>query len=45
MVWLNHNGQVQPFGSEVAAGVSVGGRGYNLWEGQQWFGDTVSFGN
>ena len=43
MVWLNHNGPVQPFGSEVATGVTVGGRGYNVWEGSQWFGDTVSY--
>ena len=43
MVWLNHNGPVQPFGSQVATGVTVGGRGYNVWEGQQWFGDTVSY--
>ena len=43
MVWLNHNGPVQPFGTQVASGVTVGGRGYNVWEGQQWFGDTVSY--
>src|ERR1017187_7336194 len=28
MIWLNHNGSVQPFGSQVATGVSVGSRGY-----------------
>lgn len=43
MVWLNHNGPVQPYGTEVATGVTVGGRGYNVWEGSQWFGDTVSY--
>jgi cellulose 1,4-beta-cellobiosidase len=43
MVWLNHNGPVQPFGSEVATGVSVGGRGYNVWEGSQGSFDTVSY--
>lgn len=43
MVWLNHNGPVQPYGSEVATGVTVGGRGYNVWEGRQWFADTVSY--
>jgi Glycosyl hydrolase family 12 len=42
MVWLNHNGPVQPFGSQVATGVSVGGRGYNVWEGSQGSFDTVS---
>jgi Glycosyl hydrolase family 12 len=25
MVWLNHHGPVQPFGTQIAAGVSVGG--------------------
>jgi cellulase/cellobiase CelA1 len=43
MVWLNHNGPVQPFGSQVASGVSVGGRGYNVWEGSQGSFDTVSY--
>ncbi|MGH3259464.1 MAG: GH12 family glycosyl hydrolase domain-containing protein [Streptosporangiaceae bacterium] len=43
MVWLNHNGSVQPFGSEVATNVSVGGHSYNVWEGANSFGDTVSY--
>jgi hypothetical protein len=43
MVWLNHNGPVQPFGSEVATGVTVGGRGYNIWEGSQGVFNTVSY--
>jgi Glycosyl hydrolase family 12/Cellulose binding domain len=43
MVWLNHNGPVQPFGSEVATDVSVGGRSYNVWEGSQGSFDTVSY--
>jgi hypothetical protein len=43
MIWLNHNGPVQPFGSEVATNVSVGGRGYNVWEGSQGSFDTVSY--
>ena len=43
MVWLNHQGSVQPFGSEVAANVSIGGRSYNVWEGANSFGDTVSY--
>jgi Glycosyl hydrolase family 12 len=33
MVWLNHNGPVQPFGSEVASDVSLGGHTYDIWEG------------
>lgn len=43
MVWLNHNGPVQPFGSEVATGVTVGGTSYNVWEGSQGSFDTVSY--
>jgi hypothetical protein len=43
MVWLNHNGPVQPFGSEVASNVSLGGHTYNIWEGQQSSWDTVTY--
>jgi hypothetical protein len=43
MVWLNHNGSVQPFGSEVATNVSIAGRTYNVWEGAQSTWDTVSY--
>jgi Glycosyl hydrolase family 12/Cellulose binding domain len=42
MIWLNHNGPVQPFGSQVATGVSVGGRGYNVWFGKQGW-NTISY--
>src|SRR5215470_4408410 len=42
MIWLNHNGPVQPFGSKVASNVSVGGRGYNVWFGKQAW-NTVSY--
>jgi hypothetical protein len=43
MVWLNHNGSVQPFGSRFATGVSVGGRSYDVWNGQQSWGNTISY--
>jgi hypothetical protein len=43
MVWLNHNGSVQPFGSQVASRVIVGGHGYNVWEGAQSWGDTITY--
>jgi cellulase/cellobiase CelA1 len=43
MIWLNHNGPVQPFGSEVASDVSIGGASYNVWEGSQGSFDTVSY--
>jgi Glycosyl hydrolase family 12 len=42
MIWLNHNGPVQPFGSQVASDVSIDGRGYNVWYGQQGW-NTVSY--
>ncbi|HTX84223.1 MAG TPA: hypothetical protein VME44_18720 [Streptosporangiaceae bacterium] len=42
MIWLNHNGPVQPFGSKVASNVSIGGRGYNVWFGNQGW-NTVSY--
>jgi cellulase/cellobiase CelA1 len=43
MVWLNHNGPVQPFGSVVASNVSLGGHTYNIWEGAQSTWDTVTY--
>jgi Glycosyl hydrolase family 12/Cellulose binding domain len=43
MVWLNHNGPVQPFGSQVASNVSLGGHTYNIWEGAQSSWDTVTY--
>jgi cellulose 1,4-beta-cellobiosidase len=42
MIWLNHNGPVQPFGSRVARNVSLGGRNYNVWFGKQAW-NTVSY--
>jgi Glycosyl hydrolase family 12 len=42
MIWLNHDGGVQPFGSQVAS-VSIGGRGYSVWAGQQPWGDTITY--
>jgi len=42
MIWLNHNGSVQPFGSQVASNVSIGGRGYDVWFGNQGW-NTISY--
>ena len=42
MIWLNRNGSVQPFGSQVASNVSIGGRGYNVWFGNQGW-NTISY--
>ncbi|HEY2237313.1 MAG TPA: cellulose binding domain-containing protein, partial [Streptosporangiaceae bacterium] len=41
MIWLNHNGSVQPFGSQVGS-ATVGGRGYNVWFGNQGW-NTISY--
>jgi Glycosyl hydrolase family 12 len=43
MVWLNHKGPVQPFGTEIAAGISVGSSTYDLWEGQRPSWNTISY--
>jgi len=42
MIWLNHNGPVQPFGAKVASNVSIGDRSYNVWFGKQAW-NTVSY--
>jgi cellulose 1,4-beta-cellobiosidase len=42
MVWLNHHGPVQPFGSPVGT-ASLGGVSYRVWEGAQPWGDTISY--
>jgi hypothetical protein len=43
MVWLNHDGSVQPFGSQVASDVSLGGHSYNVWEGGHSWGNTITY--
>jgi Glycosyl hydrolase family 12 len=43
MVWLNHGGGVEPIGSQIASSVSIGGRSYNIWQGPQPWGDTVTY--
>ena len=43
MVWLNHNGPVQPFGSEVASNVTLGSHTYNIWQGAQSAWDTITY--
>lgn len=42
MVWLNHHGPVQPFGSLVGT-TSINGVSYRVWEGAQPWGRTVSY--
>jgi hypothetical protein len=43
MIWLNHNGSVQPAGSEVASGVSIGGNSYDVWYSGTSPGGTVTY--
>ncbi len=43
MVWLNHDGSVQPFGSTIASDVTVGGHTYNIWEGAQSTWNTITY--
>lgn len=43
MIWLNHNGPVQPSGGVVASGVSIGGHTYNVWEAQDSTWKDVSY--
>ena len=42
MIWLNHNGPVQPFGSQAASNVRIGGTKYDVWYGNQGW-NTVSY--
>jgi hypothetical protein len=43
MVWLNHQGGIRPFGKQITGDVTVGGRGYDIWEGPQKWGDTITY--
>ena len=43
MIWINHAGGVQPFGSVVASNVSVDGRTYTIWEGRMSIWNVVSY--
>ncbi len=42
MIWLNRHGPVQPFGSQVGT-ATIGGVSYQVWEGAQPWGDTISY--
>jgi cellulose 1,4-beta-cellobiosidase len=43
MIWINHTGGVEPFGSVVASNVSIGGRTWTIWEGRMSTWNTVSY--
>ena len=42
MIWLNHHGNVNPAGSQIASDVSIGGHSYNVWL-RQWRWNTISY--
>ena len=42
MIWLNRHGAVQPFGSQVGT-AKISGVSYQVWEGSQPWGNTVSY--
>jgi hypothetical protein len=43
MIWINHNGGVQPAGSVVASNVSIGGYTYTIWEDRASTWNVVSY--
>jgi hypothetical protein len=42
MVWINHRGGVEPYGSQVGT-ADINGVSYQVWEGAQPWGDTISY--
>ncbi len=43
MIWINHNGGVEPAGSVVASNVSIGGNTYTIWESRASTWNVVSY--
>ena len=43
MIWINHNGGVEPAGSVVASNVSIGGYTYTIWEDRASTWNVVSY--
>jgi hypothetical protein len=43
MIWINHAGGVEPFGSVVASNVNIGGRTWTIWEGRMSIWNVVSY--
>ncbi|HET9168486.1 MAG TPA: hypothetical protein VFN97_03585, partial [Actinospica sp.] len=43
MVWLGHQGSPQPYGTNVASNVDLGGIDYTVWEGVQTVEPTISY--
>jgi Glycosyl hydrolase family 12 len=43
MVWLGHDGPIQPYGTAVASNVDLGGTDYTVYEGVQTTTPTISY--
>ena len=43
MVWLGHDGPIQPYGTVVASNVDLGGLTYTVYEGVQTTTPTISY--
>ena len=41
MIWLNHKGSIEPYGSQVGT-ATIDGRSYQVWFGQQGW-NTISY--
>jgi hypothetical protein len=41
MIWINHNGPVEPYGSQVST-ATIGSRSYQVWFGQRGW-NTISY--
>jgi Glycosyl hydrolase family 12/Cellulose binding domain len=43
MVWLNHTGSIQPVGSNTGSTVSIAGRSWQVWTGNNGQNNVVSY--
>jgi cellulose 1,4-beta-cellobiosidase len=43
MVWLGHDGPIQPYGTVVASNAEIGGTDYTVYEGVQTTTPTISY--
>jgi len=43
MIWLYRHGPKHPYGTQIASDVSIGGRSYNVWFGDEHGVNTVTY--
>lgn len=43
MIWLAYAGNIQPVGSLIASGVSIGGATWNVWKGLNGVNNVISY--